>query len=333
MNRNVFCVALGICSALIVAVSSQAVIAAEDSSDSDVLLHIHLPREMTVRDNLLNLGQVSVVRGAGPLVAKAREIGMGRFSAPGQKVVLDRFTILSRFASFGIPRENVRFTGADAVTVRRQQEIIESQDFLEMGRQFLRQNASTSLVYEAMPLAKPRDLVLGGQAEDIQLRPQFVRGAARGLVTVKIRVVADGADVGFRDIPFRLKYESHQAVTSSEIPEGTVLTPENVRIEKTLAGRPEPAGWKPPYGLVTTRTLLANTEIREAMVGSVPSDVVVRRNETVVIRIERPGLLVTAVGTALQEARTGEVIKVRNDDSRRVIVCKVNPDGTVEPIL
>ena len=43
--------------------------------------------------------------------------------------------------------------------------------------------------------------------------------------------------------------------------------------------------------------------------------------------------MVTAVGMALQEGRTGECVKVRNTDSSRVIVCKVNADGTVEPVL
>jgi flagella basal body P-ring formation protein FlgA len=42
---------------------------------------------------------------------------------------------------------------------------------------------------------------------------------------------------------------------------------------------------------------------------------------------------VTAVGVALQEARAGEYVKVRNADSSRIILCKVNVDGTVEPML
>ena len=69
------------------------------------------------------------------------------------------------------------------------------------------------------------------------------------------------------------------------------------------------------------------------MVSAAQAPVVVQRNETVVIRIERPGLTVTAVGMALQEGRAGEYVKVRNTDSSRVIVCKVNADGTVEPML
>ena len=41
----------------------------------------------------------------------------------------------------------------------------------------------------------------------------------------------------------------------------------------------------------------------------------------------------TAMGIALQEARAGDYVKVRNADSSRVVLCKVNTDGTVEPML
>jgi flagella basal body P-ring formation protein FlgA len=329
MNRKSFAVIFAVCGVLLVGASTRA----GNASDSDVLLQVHLPREITVADRLLCLGQISVVRGTGPSVAQAREVAMGQFSMPGQKIVLDRATILSRLASLGIPAEQVRLTGADAVTVRREQAVLESQDFLEIGRRFLTQNASGLAVSEIVPQVKPKALVLAGQPEDIQLTPQFVRSTGRGLVTVQVRVVADGIDIGSRDIPFRIKYECRRAVAVTDIAEGATLTPENIKIEKTVSDRPEPAGWKPPYGLVTTRALAAHTEVGQDMVSLIPSNVVVRRNEAVVIRLDRAGLTVTAMGTALQEARTGEVLKVRNDDSRRVIVCKVSPDGTVEPIL
>jgi flagella basal body P-ring formation protein FlgA len=145
--------------------------------------------------------------------------------------------------------------------------------------------------------------------------------------------MADGKEIGVRDLLFRLKYQCRRVVTAREIPEGTVLAPEDVKIETVVADQPEPADWRPPYGLVAVRNLPANTELRTDMVNSPQSPVVVRRNETVVIRIDRPGLVVTAVGKVLQEGRTGDYVKVRNADSSRVIVCKVNADGTVEPIL
>ena len=300
---------------------------------ASALLQVHLPREVTVQGSLLTLGQISVVRGDPALVAAAAGIGLGQFSVPGQKAILDRPTILSRLASQGIPAERVRLTGAEAVTVRRFQKTISTEEFMEVGKTFLRQHPPGASICETVPTVKPKDLILPGQVEDLKVTPRFVRTATRGFVTVQIVVTGDGKECGVREIPFRLKYQGHRVVTVKEVPESTVLTPENVKVETVVSDQPEPAGWKPPYGLVAVRALAADTEIRSDMVSSPQSPIVVLRNETVVIRIQRPGLSVTAVGVALQEARAGEYVRVRNADSSRVIICQVNSDGTVEPVL
>lgn len=305
----------------------------ENQADAEALLQVHLPREVTVRGNNLDLGQITVIRGQGPVVAEVRKIGMGRLSVPGQKVVLNRATILSRLASSGISGDQIRLTGAEAVTVRRQQRVVEAEDFVQIARDFLEKHPSARSVHEIVPIARPKDLILSQDVKDIQFTPRFVASNAPGHASVQVDVAVDGAGVETRSVTFRLKYESRQTVTLEAIPAGTVLTAENVKVEKTLSDRPDPVGWKPPYGLTATRSLPANTVIRNGMVETPQPPVVVRRNEIVLIRLERPGLLITATGTALQQARTGEFIKVRNTDSRRVITCKVVAAGTVEPML
>jgi flagella basal body P-ring formation protein FlgA len=57
------------------------------------------------------------------------------------------------------------------------------------------------------------------------------------------------------------------------------------------------------------------------------------RNQTVIIRIDKPGLAVTAMGKSMQQGKLGELIKVKNIDSQRVILARVNEDGTVEPVF
>ncbi|MCL5283062.1 MAG: flagellar basal body P-ring formation chaperone FlgA [Planctomycetes bacterium] len=288
---------------------------------------------MTVPGNLLTLGQVSVVRGDPALVTAAAEIGLGQLSMPGQKAVLDRPTILSRLAAQGIPAAQVRLTGAEAVTVHRFQRTISTEEFIEMGKAFLRQHPPGPSISATIPTVKPKELVLPGQAADLQVTPRYVRTAARSSIAVQIVVTVDGKECGVREIPFRLKYQGHRVVTVQEIPEGAALSPENIKVETVESDQPEPANWKPPYGLIAVRKLAAATEVRGDMTHTADPPVVVLRNEAVVIRIQRPALVVTAMGVALQEARAGEYIKVRNVDSSRVVLCKVNTDGTVEPLL
>jgi len=313
--------------------TSWGAVRSQPASGQNTLLQVHLPRQVAVEGQELDLGRISVIRGPGTMVAKATKVGVGRFSVPGQELVLDRPTILSRLASSGILASQVRLTGAEAVTVRRQQEIIETEDFIETARQFLLQYAAGRSACTIIPMVRPKDLVLPPSPKQVELKSEFVRRGTRGHATVRIHVAVNGREIDTRDVSFRLRYERHRVVAIEQIPEGTVLSTENVKIETTESDQPEPAGWQPPYGQMATRTLAAHAEIRPDMIGPVRSAVVVRRNEVVQIRLERPGMVVTAMGTALQEAHAGEYLKVRNTDSQRVIMCQVKPDGTVEPML
>ena len=308
------------------------VCAGADSVETTTL-QVHLPREVTVEGSLLTLGQVSVMRGDPAVVTVASKIALGRLSTPGQRAVLDRATILSRLASNGIMAGDVRLTGAETVAIRRFHQVIDSNELLEIGQTFLRQRPPAPKIVEMIPALRPKDLVVPGNVKDLQVLPRYVRSGTRGHVAVQIAVMADGKEVGARNMSFRLRYQAHRVITAKEIAEGAVLTPEDVTIETVVADQPEPPDWKPPYGLIATRKLPENLELRADMMSQVQPPVVVLRNKTVVIHLERPGLTVTAMGTALQEGRAGGYVKVRNADSRRIIVCRVNADGTVEPML
>jgi len=50
------------------------------------------------------------------------------------------------------------------------------------------------------------------------------------------------------------------------------------------------------------------------------------------MRIAGPTFVITSQGSAMQDGRTGDYIKVRNIDSKKIVTAKVMFDGTVEPV-
>jgi flagella basal body P-ring formation protein FlgA len=304
-----------------------------DDSGTDSILHIHLPRQVITANSILELGQISIIRGEKPLVDSASKIALGRFSIPGQKIVVNRQTILSRLACSEVPFSDVVFTGAQDVTVRRQQQVIKGSEFVELANSYLEKNLPVSSISQTEPIRIPKDMILPWPSADVELMPNFDKNLAGNQAKVQVDVFVNGQKIGAREVVFRLKYNSRRAVALIDIPQDTILTSENIKIEKVLSDYPEQTPWSLPYGSIAKRQLPAGTVIRPDMIGSVKPNIVVGRNETVVIRFERPGLLVTAVGKSMQQARVGEFVKVRNMDSQRVILCKVNEDGTVEPVL
>lgn len=299
----------------------------------DSCLQVYLPREVTISENILKLGKIGIVRGPENLVSKAGEIKLGRLSVPGQEIVVERHVVLSRLASCGIPASQVTFQGAENVTVRQRHDIISSEQFVELAGSCLKQNLTDDSVADWSLVRKPKDLVIPNPGNNIKFSSELIKDSAKNQAKINIKVFSDDKQIGVRDVTFSLKYNNHTAVALVDIPAGTIINSDNIKIEKTESNYPEPAGWKPPYGFVAKRMIPAETAIEPHMFDAAQSPVVIKRNQNVVIRIEKPGFLITAVGKAMQDGKVGEYIKIRNIDSQRILVAKVNSDRTVEPVF
>ena len=304
-----------------------------DTKQRDFALQIYLPREITIEGDVPNLGQVTVIRGDESLTAKAGKVTLGRISAPGQRIIVDRSIVLSRLACSGIPESAVTLTGAEKMTITQQHQIIKGNEFAEKALAFLKKNLPEASICQYDPIRIPKDLILPGISKDIRTSLCLVRSGIRNQAKVRIVVFSNDQEMGVREVTFRLKYNCRRSVAQVDIPSGAVISPENVKIEKTVSNYPEPANWAVPYGFVAKRRLPTNIVIRPSMVGPVKPKVLLKRNQNVVIKVDRLGLLITAIGKTMQDGRVGEYIKVQNADSQRIILAKVNEDGSVEPVF
>jgi flagella basal body P-ring formation protein FlgA len=302
-----------------------------NDSQKDSYLKIYLPREVTIKNSSLTLGQVSIIQGGEPLVAEASEIPLGRISVPGQKIILDRPMILSRLACNGIPSSKVTLTGSEKVTVQRQNQTISSSEFVSLASSFLEKNPPDNTACRWNPIRKPKDFVVSAGRKDIRFSPRLVQTGVRNQARVEIAVLSESNKIGVRQVTFAMIYERQQAITKVDIPAGGIINPENIKIEKITSNDPEPVNWKPPYGLVAKHRLPAGTVLVSNMLESLEPPIILKRNQNVVIRIERPGFLITAMGIAMQDGKAGDYIKVRNTDSQRIILARIKEDGTVEP--
>jgi flagella basal body P-ring formation protein FlgA len=302
-----------------------------NDSHKDAGLKIYLPREVTIKNRNLTLGRVSIIQGSESLAAKANEIPLGKISVPGQKIILDRPMILGRLACNGIPTSKVILTGSDKITVKQQNQTISSSDFVSLAESFLEKNPLDNTVCKLNPIRKPKDFVVSEGSKDIKLFPRLVQTGIKNQARVEVAILSENEKIGVRQVTFTLIHECHQAVTKVDIPAGGVISPQNIKIEKIQSNDSEPVDWKPPYGLIAKRPLPADTVLVSNMLESLKPPVILKRNQNVVIRIERPGFLITAMGIAMQDGRAGDYIKVRNVDSQRIILARIKEDGTVEP--
>ena len=320
-----------ICAALTFALFCQAGTEIKNNdTEKDSCLKIYLPRQVNINEKSLTLGRVSIIQGSKSLVARASEIPLGRISVPGQKIVLERSMILSRLACSGIPASKVTLTGSEKITVKQQNRTISSSEFVSLADSLLKKMPGNTAC-KWNPIREPKDFVVPAGSDDIKFSTSLIQTGVKNQARVEIIVFSGNNKIGLRQVTFSLTYECRQAVTKIDIPAGGVFNPENIKIETIQSNNPEPVDWKSPYGQVAKRPLPAGTVLASNMLESIEPPVILKRNQNVVIRIERPGFLITAMGIAMQDGRAGDYIKVRNTDSQRIILAKIKEDGTVEP--
>jgi len=308
-----------------------AIPAASPQEPNNPNLEIYLPRNATIKDHQVNLGQIAIIRGPETLAAKAKILTLGQLSTPTQIITIDRKMLLSRLACSGIPTHLIQLTGAKKTIVKKQNQIVSAEQLVNRAQRFLDENPSTASIAQYSLLRSPEDLILPPTPGSVTLSARLTESPAPNRANVRIIAMADEKPLADCDVLFRLRFNQTTAVTTADISAGTTISPDNVKIVRKLADYPPQTNWSYPYGLVARRPLPANTTLRSNMLTPAQPALVVNRDQTVIIKIQRPGLLVTAVGKALEKGRVGQFIKVQNIDSRKKILAKVNEDATVQP--
>ena len=297
------------------------------------VLTVHLPRSVTIKDSTVTLGQISIVHGADNLEQQAHQITLGRLFSPDQELSFTREQILSRLTCSGMKPSQIRLTGANRVQVNRSAACIKGPEITALAQQYLEKRLGSQYKVIVGPIRPAKDLHLGRPGENVRLVPRITGKRSLSQVRVRVAVLVDGVEQGMQEVLFRLQYPHRFAVATQDLPAGLTLTPAHFKIETKLQPQPEPAQWQPPVGLVTQRAVPTGTHLRNGWISRPVIEVAIKRNETVVIRIQQPGLIITAMGRALSDAHTGDVLKVKNSDSNRIILCRVQNDGTVSPVL
>ncbi len=295
-------------------------------------LKIYMPRNIQVDGNEMRLDSVCVVRGSDDELAhKAAVVTLGRTPFAGEELVINRNTVLSRLSACGVTQK-VEFNGAENVTVTRNQRLVEATKIVKAAETFVAENHIGSSTMSYRPQPNVKEAVLAGSRGDVELQTRLAKDSRADLLKVEVVITVAGREQAVREVTFKPSYAVRQVIAIQEIPAGSVVSTENAKIEITWSDHGGAEDFVPPYGLTTTAAVKAGEAIRPAMLKASQAPAAIRKNQSVVLKIERSGFQISSVGVALQDGRIGEVIKVQNVDSRRVVSAKIGNDGTLAPV-
>ena len=314
--------------ALVLAAASGAAVCDTDAP----ALQVHLPRSVSVDGERLSLGMISVVQAGDDTVAgKVAAIAMGRAPWSKERLAINRTTILGRLAANGLSRDKVHFSGAEQVVVTRNEEVISSDRIVKAAEAFLEKTRPAPIYSCWRLLRRPTDVSVPAGTR-ITLKPRMLKHGVHPQARLEVAATSGDKTLATSTVLFRLAYRQRQLIAARDVPAGGVITPENTQLRTVTGDSPEPPDWAASYGQRAARMIPAGTVVRTGLVRPAKAEVLVRRNDSVVMRITGTLFQITALGQALENGGEGDFIKVRNVDSKRVLVAKVIHDGTVQPV-
>jgi len=310
-----------------------SIAACADQTPAPATLRVHVPRSVRAEGATLRLGDVAVLQSddAG-LLARCQAIGMGRTPWSGERLVLDRATLAARLATHGVGGDRVCFTGADEVVVTRAEAVTPADAVATAARTFLEKVRPAPAECQWRLIRSP-DALTAPAGSQVALTAALAPHHARGEAKVVVTATADGQPVGSAEAVFRLAYPHRRLVAARDIAPGEVVTPENTKVLLTVADTPDSGDWSAPFGGTAVRAIAAGSEILPGLARPPKAEIVVHRNEAVVMRLAGECFTVTALGKALEDGRPGERIRVQNVDSGRIVLARVTHDGAVEPVM
>jgi flagella basal body P-ring formation protein FlgA len=229
----------------------------------------------------------------------------------------------------GSPEVRLLLPATDPINEAR----LEQQATAELSRHWLIPESDLQVRLAAPVRTQLEEVLARAAAPHVELlarSPQAV-----GVVTLQLRLLDGDRLLAVRSAQFDVARRTNVLVSGEDLAPGTVLEGDLVRVETRFAAfTPEISKLEEVRGKRLARPLAAGEPLtRRHLVPTVSANEppVVQPRDAVRVTAHRNGLtIVLRQAEALQPARIGQLVRVRNLDSNRVVVGRVVEAGEVE---
>jgi flagella basal body P-ring formation protein FlgA len=300
---------------------------------------IRLKPRVEVQHRLIRIGDVADLSGGlAPLRDQIARIDLAEVGEP-KGIQVSRKQVTFRLQLAGIPTNLFRVEGAERIQIGARFRQITAEEVESQARKALlaqlpwpAEEVQIDLVQPVLAplptLATDEELIVKAELHPGQRPP--------GRVQMNVRLFVQGVVRLALPIYYNVRPCVQVAVCQRRIEKGEELTSASVYIER----RPV----DPQSRLILTPTAITGKKTRHALMpgqviltsdvetlnNSISDPVLVRSQETVRLQIQVGGLRVTAAGTALQEGRRHQLIRVQNIDSKKILMGRVIDRSLVE---
>lgn len=278
----------------------------------------------------ITLGQLADISGDdAQQVNNLRQLKLGSAPSPGGSMVLTKEILGMRLASAGSNLEGIVWQIPDSVTVTTNSQVISGQALINKAVVTIQERVGQKGDIRIAPLGSVQDIIV--PAGDVVLTSELPYGIHYNSPTATtITVSVNGQVVSKINLRLDVKLYQQVAVAANQIGLGEIITADKLRYEQMDTGRLGLgyfSDMNKVAGLIARRSLPPGMVVTESMVNK---PILIKRGSTVIILARIGDMEVTAAGQAMQDGNEGQLIRVRNINSAKIISAKVLDGDTVQ---
>ena len=229
------------------------------------------------------LGDIAEITGPKDDVEKLKGVFIARAPKPGQYVRVSRKTVIYKINQTGCDPSKVELDFPVTLNIYPFEQKIESEAILQAAIDYIKQNkiVKEDELDSLRNLMKPRSFYV--PKGTVQFKCEQLKTTNPSLININVSLVCDGKTYVQSKVNFRKGVTKKPAATGTEVGE-------------------------------------TNSDKKDRSSGhSVNKGVRVNAGDPLEITVHRKNLVITVTGTAIQSGYAGQYIKVRIDDSKKIL--------------
>jgi len=303
-------------------------------------VQIELREDVVVDNNSVQLGDIATIQAADPdVLQRLRTLDVGILSNEQPMLMIGRTRVALRLRLSGMDASQFQITGGTKAVVRRRVPQLVSDSAIESAaiptmESALGVPASQLRVRLNSPMMASLPKQIQGET-GLRIEVQSPLSGRLGTVSLTVRLWREAQLVFSRSGRFEVFQQQHVAVTRTSLPRGHVIEARDVQFtDRFLAAPADQLAEAQVIGRQVRNPLPAGKMIalRDLLAAPTPKqEQLVKARDNVTVLAVSGRLRVKMAGAeALQSGKAGDVIKLRNLSSKKIITGRVTGAGQVE---
>ena len=285
---------------------------------------IELKPQALVMSDTFKISDVAYVSSSNEDPELVADIELGQAPIMGSKRSVGKSDLCSALDSAGVDIAMIKFSGSDKSEVVRKTLQVTGQELIEAANDFILENMpwdESEVIIESGRI--PTNITLPYGPVDIEIEEANM-GDWAGYVVLRAKVLVDGRERERVRIRLKVRVFKDIYVTSKKLLKNHIITTSDVKLKRIELTNKRVRDFVTDESEIIGRRVLRmvspNRFIHSSNLGK---PLMVNRDDVVTVIAQRGSIYIEVTGQAMQDGSKGDMIKVRNIDSKRIINAKV----------